>query len=155
MNEKYTPELIKSIAEHIGCGLVCFLNPETIEVIKIPQGFLEENEFSEDDFYQADLARIEHEWGNSIRIEPPESFESFKDMEWFARNEIQDKPMQMKLLNALSHGKPFRNFKNIVESSEFRQQWFDYHQQCLEKYVRDQLSAGEWIEYPEEEDEEL
>ncbi len=155
MNENYTPELIKYIAEHIGCGLVCFLNPETIEVIKIPKGFLEENEFSDDDFYQADLYRIEHEWGKTIRIEPPESFESFKDMELFARNEIQDKPMQVKLFNALSHGKPFRNFKNIVESSDYRQQWFDYHQLCLEKYVREQLSSGEWFEYPEEEDEEL
>lgn len=150
MNEKYTPELIKKLAENIGCGLVCFLNPETVEVIEIPQGFLEENEYSEEDFYQADLDRIEHEWGKTIRIEPPESFESFKIMERFASDKIEDKPMQGKLFNALSHGKPFRNFKNIVESSEFRQQWFDYHQLCLENYVRDQLSADEWLEDSEE-----
>jgi hypothetical protein len=150
MNEKYTPELIKNIAEYIGCGLVCFLNPETFEVIKIPQGFLEENEYFEEDFYQADLDRIEHDWGKTIRIEPPESFESFKFMERFASDEIKDKPMQGKLFNALSQGKPFRNFKNIVESSEFRQQWFDYYQLCLEKYVRDQMSADEWLEDPEE-----
>ena len=154
MNEKYTPEFIKNIAENIGCGLVCFVNPETIEVIEIPKEFLEQNEYFEEDFYQADLDRIDHEWGRFIRIEPPEPFESFKFMERFTSDEIQDKPMQGKLINALSHGKPFRNFKNIVESSEFRQQWFDFHQLCLEEYVRDRLSIDEWLEEAEEEIEE-
>lgn len=146
MNGKYTPELIKGIAENIGCGHVCFLNPETLEVIEIPQGFLEENEYFEEDFFKADLDRIDHEWRKFIRIEPPESFESFKFMEQFARYEVQDIVIQDSLINALSKGKPFRNFRNVVESSDCRQQWFDFHQLCLEEYVRHHLNDGEWID---------
>lgn len=153
MNEKYTPELIKSIAENIGCGLVCFLNPETIEVIEIPQGFLDENEYFEEEFIKADLDRIDHEWGKFIRIEPPESFESFKFMEQFARHEVQDKVIQDRLINALLKWKPFRTFKNIVESSDCRQQWFDFHQLCLEEYVRDQITFGDWVDEADEADE--
>ena len=37
----------------------------------------------------------------------------------------------------MNNRKPFANFKNIIDNSgEFRQQWFDFKQKQLEKYVK-------------------
>lgn len=153
MKNTYSPELISSLAGEINAGLICHLNPDSLEVIAIPKDVFDDLESENIAFYQTDLNRIESEWNNCITIEPPEPFESFKFMEQFARYEVQDKAIQDRLLFALSKGKPFRNFREIVDSSEFRQQWFDFHQLCLEEYVRDQLTVGEWVDEAEEADE--
>jgi hypothetical protein len=154
MKDQYTPELIHSLADNLNAGLICHLNPDSLEVIAVPKALFDEFDSENLEDFQSDLDRVESEWNNCITIEPPESFESFKFMEQFARYEVQDKALQDRLIYALSNGKPFRNFKNIVESSACRQQWFDFHQLCLEEYVRDQLTVGEWVDEAEEAEEE-
>ena len=47
-----------------------------------------------------------------------------------------------KLLNALNNRKPFANFKNIVETSSFRQAWFDYKQGHLKKWFGKSLNKS-------------
>jgi len=135
MKEKYAPEIIHNLADSINVGFVCYLNPDSLEIIEIPQALTDMMEFDDDSLIQADLDRIENEWEKCITIEPPESFESFGYMQRFAESEDLPDPLRNALLNALSNRKPFRNFKNITESSDFRQQWFDFHQKCLEEYV--------------------
>lgn len=41
ISEKYR-ELVHSVAENIDCGLVCFINPETLEVEDIPKSMLDD-----------------------------------------------------------------------------------------------------------------
>jgi hypothetical protein len=154
MKDQYTPELISSLADSLNAGLTCYLNPDSLEVIEVPKALFDDFDSENLEDFQSDLDRVESEWDNCITIEPPEPFESFKFMEQFARYEVQDKSIQERLIFALSNGKPFRNFKNIVESSSCRQQWFDFHQLCLEEYVRDQLTVGEWVDEAEEAEEE-
>jgi len=136
MNNKYTPELIHSLAQSISAGFVCYLNPDSLEVVEIPKDLSDMTEFDEDDLFQADLDRVENEWEKCITIDPPEPFESFKYMERFAASEELTEPLRNALANALANRKPFKNFRNIVDASEFRQQWFDFQQSCLEEYVR-------------------
>lgn len=133
---KYTPELIHSLAQSISAGFVCYLNPDSLEVVEIPKDLSDMTEFDEDDLFQADLDRVENDWEKCITIEPPEPFESFKYMVGFAESDDLPAPLRKLLVTALANRKPFRNFKNIVDSSDFRQQWFDFEQSCLEEYVR-------------------
>ncbi len=72
---KCPKELIKSIAEEIDMGMICFLNTDTLEV----ESVLGEsyNDYEDDDCYQEVYDKIDS-WKNSIRIEPPQSRQSFK-----------------------------------------------------------------------------
>ncbi|MDP4270951.1 MAG: hypothetical protein Q8909_12600 [Bacteroidota bacterium] len=68
-------KIIKSIAGSIDAGLVCFLNPDTLEIEEIPQGLFDDPEETE---IQTGLSINEldlkyPEWEKRICIEPLES----------------------------------------------------------------------------------
>ncbi|HSO87309.1 MAG TPA: UPF0158 family protein [Draconibacterium sp.] len=142
--EKYR-ELVHTVAENIDCGLVCFINPETLEVEEIPKGMLDgfsdfslDPEFGDEDEDEEEQKFLHDEWETCITVEPRESSESFRIMERFV-DEVNDKILKNKLINALNNRKPFANFKNIVESSDYREAWFAFKQQQLEILVWDEL----------------
>ena len=73
-------------------------------------------------------------WKKCITIDPPESSESFAFMEDFV-SEVDDKDLKSRLINALRNRSPFANFKNQIDNSKYREQWFAFKQQKLEEYV--------------------
>lgn len=134
---KYPKELIKRIAEEIDMGMICFINTDTLEV----ESVLGEsyNAYGDDDYYQEVYDKIDS-WKNFIRIEPPQSWQSFKIMEDFIETCIsEDNSVKKRLLNAISKRKPFQNFKFIIDDSQYRQCWFDFKQSKLEQFVLEQL----------------
>jgi hypothetical protein len=134
---KYPKELIKSIAEEIDMGMICFLNTDTLEI----ESVLGEsyNAYEDDDLYQEIYDKIDN-WANLIRIEPPQSWESFKIMEDFIETCIpDDDSVKKRLWDAISKRKPFQNFKFIIDDSRYRQCWFDFKQSKLEQFVLEQL----------------
>ncbi len=137
--EKYR-ELVHAVAENIDCGLICFVNPETLEMEEIPKAMF-------DDPYEYNLSTgmdaeneifIHKKWETSIEIEPRESSESFKIMELFV-DDLNDQNLKNKLINTLNKRRPFANFKNIVESSNYRNEWFAFKQHQLEIMVWEEL----------------
>jgi transcription termination factor NusB len=157
-NEPEIPEkfrkLVHDVAENIDCGLVCFINPETLEVEEIPKEMVDglsyfsiNPEFEDEDEEDEDGQKFLHEdWENCITVEPRESSESFKIMERFV-DVVNDKSLKNKLVNALNNRKPFANFKNIVESSNYRKEWFAFKQHQLEIMVWEELQFE--LEKPE------
>lgn len=137
-SSKYPPELIKSITEDIGAGLVCYLNIDSLETESVPGvGYGVAEDFG--DAYQDVFNKIDG-WENCIRIDPPESWLSFGIMEGFITSCIPDGDVvKGHLLDAISRKKPFQNFKLVIDGSQYRQQWFDYRQSRLEQLVREQL----------------
>jgi len=135
--EKYR-KIVHNIAEYIACGLVCYLNPETLE--DVPK-----NLTMDPDEFEAITGELweetfKHEqWERCITIEPRESFEGFKIMERFI-GEIDDKRFGQKLMDILNRKRPFANFKAHVEGSEYRQKWFNFKQSQLEQMVWDEIS---------------
>jgi hypothetical protein len=116
--EKYQ-KLVHQIAGSISGGLICYLNPETLEVEAVFKD-LHEFELDADDKNKV----FKHEsWKKCITIEPPESSASFKIMEKFT-NEVDDIKLQNRLIYALNHKRPYANFKNIIENSFWRERWF-------------------------------
>ena len=137
--EKYK-EIVKDIAEKIDCGLVCFLNPDTMEMEEVDPNFIndpEEYEAITGEKYEGQFQNSN--WENCIEIEPLESSESFQIMEQFV-DEIEDKKLQNKLISALKNRKPFSHFKQIIDNSEYREYWFKFKQRKLEELVWDALS---------------
>lgn len=160
-NEPEIPEkfrkLVHDVAENIDCGLVCFINPETLEVEEIPKEMVDglsyfsinpefEDEDEEDEEDEDEQKFLHEDWKNCITVEPRESSESFKIMERFV-DEVNDKSLKNKLVNALNNRKPFANFKNIVESSNYRKEWFAFKQHQLEIMVWEELQIE--LEKPE------
>jgi hypothetical protein len=132
--------LVKTIAENIDCGLVCFINPDTLEVENIPKSMIDDpHEFELATGIDRDNETFLHEgWETYISIEPRESHESFGIMERFV-DRVDDKKLKSKLVNALQNRRPFAHFKNIVESSSYRNEWFAFKQKQLEMMVWEEL----------------
>jgi hypothetical protein len=136
--EKYR-ELVRDIAQRIDSGLVCYINPETLEVEDIPKSLLDEG-FDIGEGEEEDEMNLTHEkWEKCITVEPPVSHKSFAIMEDFVP-EVDDKKLQNQLTSALNNRRPFANFKNLIDNSEYRETWFVFKQNKLEEYVWNELS---------------
>ena len=70
-----------------------------------------------------------------------ESHESFDVMAEFAES-VDSRELRDSLINALNNKHPFRNFKWVVDNSGlYRQKWFDFKNQRLIEWVKDQLEV--------------
>ena len=130
--------IIREISQELDSGNECYYNLKTNEIIAIPDfsQVSDEKEFKE--IFRTDLEKIKRKKTDFIKIEIPESFKSFKIMERFAE-QLNDQNFKSELQDILGNKKPFLNFKNTIDQSEFRQSWFDFKQRELEKTVENQL----------------
>jgi serine kinase of HPr protein (carbohydrate metabolism regulator) len=130
--------IIREIAQELDCGNECYYNLKTNEIIAIPDfsQVSDEEEFKE--IFRTDLEKVKRKKTGFIKIEIPESFQSFKIMERFVE-QLNDQNFRSELQDVLRNKKPFRIFKNKIDQSEFRQFWFDFKQRELEKTVENQL----------------
>lgn len=85
-------------------------------------------------------AVIEKEWTNFAIITKMESRESYRIMESFVK-EIHDVDLQQNLVRALERERPFSHFKELVESSAYRNNWFDFRYSSAKDYVKKQLES--------------
>lgn len=140
--EKFKP-LIGEIAGSIDAGLICFLNPDTLEIDTYPRDLLFEVDFFDDDpdevreslkeLYGVDDVKV-LDWNNFFEFSPIGSSEGYRIMEAFTER-VKDEKLQNRLFRALDNRKPFANFNNIIHNSEKRQDWFDFKQRWLENKV--------------------
>lgn len=63
------------------------------------------------------------------------SSQAFDVMKDFA-NQLETMTLKIELINALDRKRPFRNFKDIIDSSDSRQDWFDFQEVAYKEYVR-------------------
>ena len=142
--EKYT-EVVKQIAGSIDAGLVCYLNPTTLETDEFPQELLSEMFDAEPEDTLDELNPQYTQWEKYITIEPLKSNESFEIMEKFA-DHLTDSKIKTQLTYALNNRKPFANFKRIVDNSTIRQDWFDFKDRYLQNYVKSIIQSEIWDE---------
>ena len=138
---KYPVDIISDIAEETGMGMVCFLNLDTLETESVPGASYGSYECGDFDEYYQEVYRKEH-WENCVRIDPPKPGESFGIVERFILDCIPDDAgIKKRLWKAVSERKPFRNFKYVIDGSEYRQKWFDFRRIQLERLVTDYLNS--------------
>ena len=133
--------IIKKIAQELECGFDCYYNSKTNEIITIPNFSHIEDEDDFKEAFREDLDKIKNHQADFIKIEVLQSFESFKIMELFIK-QLHDKKLQAELENVLTNKKPFQNFKNRIDNSDYRKTWFDFKQNELENFVKNKLNNG-------------
>ena len=143
--EKYR-ELVRKTAESIDCGMICFINPDTLEMEDVPKTLLEDSfifeEEEEEDGQENVTINLEHrKWEKYITVEPLESRESYRIMKDFI-SEVDDLKLQKQLINTLSNRHPFANFKYLIEGSPYRKVWFAFKHHKLEGHVWRELSLN-------------
>ena len=133
-----TKDQIKEIAEQLDCGNRCYINKETGDIKTTPDF---DNGYADEELWADVLEELEENWDKYIQIEKMESHESFDLMADFA-DSVDSRELRDSLINALNKKHPFRNFKWIVDNSgPYRQKWFDFKNQRLIEWVKDQLEV--------------
>jgi hypothetical protein len=139
--DKNKQNIINTIAQELDCGFDCYFNVKTEEIISIP-GFsyiLDMDDFN--DAFEENFKKIETQKSDLIKFEVLQSFESFKIMEDFVA-QLPDRNLKEELSIILIQKKPFRNFKNRIDHSDFRQNWFDFKLKEIEKKVETVLKSN-------------
>ena len=133
--------IIKEIAQELDCGNDCYYNSKTNEIVAIPNfsQISDEEEFKE--IFRADLEKVNNRKTDFIEFEVLKNLESFKIMERFVE-QMTDQQFKLELENILQNKKPYQNFKQIIDNSDYRQKWFDFKQTELETIVENQLNSG-------------
>ena len=132
--------LIKKIAQELDAGFDCYYNFKNDEIIAIPhfENYYADEEF--EDAFKAELNLVKTSKDDFVKIEVLKNYESYKIMENFIEL-VPDADLKLKLNRVLTRNKPFMNFKNIIDYSEFRQLWFDFKNRDYEKRVERQLNS--------------
>ncbi len=131
---------INEIAQNLDCGMNCYLNIKTGELIDIPENYEEIDDEDAIEMFGELLEKIEDPDFKKIPV--LESNDSFQIMKSFL-DKVTNSALQSKLEFALDGKKPFANFKNLIDNSDFRESWFAHKQAEMEKYVRQQIEFFE------------
>ena len=133
---KINEEQILDIAKRLENGYNVYLNKDTGEYRSLP----DVDEFSTDNEFNTDeLRKITDHWENYMIFTRMEPWELFEIMEEFLYR--VDRDFQGKLLDALYKTKPFDKFQHLVETSKYRDDWFEFKDQKYTNYVMEQLQA--------------
>ena len=138
---KITAKQINEIAQELEAGMKVYLNKETLEFRTI----LDWEDIIDNDPWDEEVDKIYNEWTDFAIITKMESREAFKVMEDFT-GEINDKHFREDIEKILCRKSPFANFKAEIESSPYRQKWFDFHLNANIEYGKYQLEF-EGIEF--------
>ncbi len=135
--EKYKA-VVHEAAGELDADMVCFINPDTLELVAVPTGMFD-GTFEDDGSFEEELDRVYEQWEKNVRIEPPSSNMSYEFMERFIDEVVSDNRLKNKLTDAIGRKRPFANFRNIIDDSPLREKWFAFKQKCLEEYVYEEL----------------
>lgn len=138
---KLKSKQINEIAQDLEAGMKVYLNKKTLEF----ESVLDWDDMTDSEPWDEIMEKIENEWSDFMIFEKLESREAFNIMEDFV-DEIDDQKFKEDLIKILSRKSPFANFKAEIESSAYRQKWFDFRTMKHEERVKRQLD-NENIEY--------
>jgi hypothetical protein len=136
---KVDPKTLNFMAQSLLCGENVYYNVKTGETIELPADSEMWDEPEIVELWQGVFDKIENDKMSLIEICPLTSHDSFKIMEDFAA-QVPDNNFIHKLENTLRRSKPFRNFKELIDDSEYRQSWFDFQEAEYEKIVVKELA---------------
>jgi len=132
---KITSKQINHMAQELEMGMKVYINTETLEYIAIPK---DDILMMDSELWEEALEEINYKWPGFILIEEMDSREAYKIMEAFV-SEIDDTKFQQKLTRILDNRRPFANFKNEIEWSDYREDWFAFRTKKYEEYLKSLL----------------
>ena len=135
-------EALKEIAGELDMGMEVFYHKETgaIETILDRDQF--GSEMKDDELWQPLVDKIESNIDDYVEFRQMSSHESFQVMEDFA-NAQTNPAFKKNLLDRLRWRKPFRHFKEFVDDSEYRDDWFAFKNEAYIDFVKRQLTEDD------------
>lgn len=130
-----TNEHISEIAEMLECGMICFFHRPTGAIEYHPDP---DDPYFEEEMWEDVIGKIEDDLDNYDRFEKMDSNQGFRVMENFAHS-LTDTKFRSRILERLSGAKPFQSFKMLIDSSDYRQDWFDFKKQAYIDFVKRQI----------------
>lgn len=133
-----TKQQIKEIAEQLDSGFRCFWNMENSDLLFVPDTV----KYPEIDTepWAKEIELLDKHKGDYTEIEPQESSDSFKIMADFVNTLPESNYLKNRLTKALNKKRPFREFKSEMDNSrEYRQMWFDFKNQEIQKWVQEKI----------------
>jgi hypothetical protein len=134
-----TQEQIIEIAEELDCGFRSFWNKTNGELLFIPN----ELKFPGMDIeaWSEEIEKLDANFSDYVEIESMQSYESFEIMVDFVETIPDSNKLKDRLMYALNKKKPFREFKFVIDNSgDYRQKWFDFKNENLQKWVLNQFN---------------
>lgn len=105
------------------------------------------------EFFKEEIKVLRRNPDDYVEVERPGSRDSFRVMERFINTLEDSNPLKSQLIHALNRKNPFSNFKVLVDGSgAYRQQWFDFRDEEMREWVRNQVRGGFGKEEDSEED---
>lgn len=128
-------EHISELADLLDCGLICYYHCPTGSIKSFPDN---DDPFVDQELWPDSIDEIEADWDNYLVFKQMGSNEAFRIMEKFG-DAVADNRFRDKIFQQLSKRKPFHHFKNLIDSSDYRQAWFDFKRAAYIKYVKEQV----------------
>ena len=122
---KLDKKIIKEITDEIISGLTCYIHKQTKEIKLIPKDY--DDFYGEFEDFDKLFDELKENADDYYKIENMDSFDAFKVMENFLDEIEDDKELVNILADTLINKRPFANFKNIIDYSDYREKWFEFH----------------------------
>ncbi len=133
---EFSDKLIDDIAFALDCDMVCCMNPDTYEVEDVPHDVL--SGMYQDDLWQEALNRVDR-WGAYITIDRPGLPETVKIMQAFVDDYVPVGNLRTQLSDILRLRRPYKHFHDIVENSNYRDEWATYNRRQMMQHVKRKL----------------
>jgi hypothetical protein len=137
MENQLSKKQVYDISQELQCGMKVFVNTETLEYKSV----MDMDDMDDFGFWDEELEEIDNTWKKFFTIEKMSSIEGFQIMEKFV-DELEEGYFRDNLIKILERKSPFANFKAEVESSKFREQWFEFRNAAYVGYVREELEMN-------------
>jgi Ni,Fe-hydrogenase I large subunit len=132
---KISEKDIIEIAELLDCGMICYYHRTNGSIESYPDP---ESDFFDPEPWQDVIDKVKKDKNNYLDFEKMDSNGAFEMMENFAHSQ-SDTAFKNQLFDRLSNRKPFQNFQLLVDSSAYREDWFDFKKKRNIDYVKHQL----------------
>lgn len=134
-------KLMRTIAEVIDCGMLFFVNTDTLETEEVSPDMEDPEDFASN-YGSCDWAAKPqfYDWPHKLRFAPLSSYDTYPMMEAFAET-IKDDAFRGHLIDVLRRPHPFARFKRIIDDSPYRQGWYAFKLKRTEAFVRRQIMA--------------
>lgn len=134
-------DVICQIADQINKGMICYLNPETMEFEIVEQDTTYDpvnfSELNDDIVDEYDMSYMK--WDSYIKFEPPGTTDLIRMMEKYV-SQLKDSKVGSKLVSALDDLTPVNSFMNAIQETNCNNDWEEFRRQETINYVNDVLT---------------
>ena len=133
--EKYR-KIVREIADNLNSNFISYYNPDTMEVEYFPKNLLYEGENYPGDDDDNPFRWNHDRWDECVKFAPLGTRATYDIMTNFVTR-MPDGPEKTELTKMLGGRKSYVNFNQLILKSPYKDEWFVFKQNSLEKHVID------------------